>query len=95
MCSIHFQTDGGVYGFTLLEDHEFYAKDTRPDAHIPDLSQNPNDPFDNSKRRRLQASNPAHYTLVPRGRSPAHGADPRLWRDEEDVPSPGIPARDF
>ncbi|KAK9813800.1 hypothetical protein WJX73_010289 [Symbiochloris irregularis] len=102
-CLIHFQTDGGVYGFTLLEDHEFYAKDTRPDEHIPDLSQNPNDPFDNSRRRRLLAEDAGHYLSaqsdhdaeplrVHHGRA---GATRNLQGEYEelyDFPSPGVPA---
>lgn len=75
-CRVHFQTEGGVYGFTLLEDSEFYAKDTRPNENIPDLSQNPNDPFDNSRRRQLLMQ-----TAEDRGR------DAGKW----ELPGPGIP----
>ena len=41
---VHFQTDGGTYGFTLLEDWEYVERDSRPSENIPDLTANPNDP---------------------------------------------------
>ena len=50
-CRVHFQTEGGTYGFSLLEDYEFIERDVRPAENIPDLAGNSG--FDISKRRLL------------------------------------------
>jgi hypothetical protein len=35
---VHFKLQNGAYGFTMLEDKDFYEKDRRPAENTPHLS---------------------------------------------------------
>ena len=60
-------------------------KDVRPAENIPDLAGNPNDPFDITRRRLLEAEKTGHGSVEHL--SPGiHGAA------AEGLPGPGIPS---
>ena len=52
MCRVHFKLKSGVYGFTMLEDKEFYVSDARPSDSIPNMASSADEPVDESPSTR-------------------------------------------
>ena len=51
-CRVHFKLKSGAYGFTMLEDKEFYTSDARPSDSIPNMASSADEPVDESPSTR-------------------------------------------